>query len=128
MGSFFSSPQQTTLQPTPVEKVPGLQNLGQNLVQYFQNLLTGNLRQMPYQGYQSVYGGPGGSFPGIYSTQTGANDMLGNLLSPGGQGMQTLTNAIQQAIMQAQPQMSATQGNLGPIIGGRAQGVASQQL
>ena len=69
MGGFFSGQQQQMIPPTAVEKVPGLQNLGQQLVQYFQQLLSGQQRQMPYRGFESVYGGPGGSFPGLYQQQ-----------------------------------------------------------
>ena len=70
MGGFMSSTPVQEVQPSPVEKVPGLQNLVQQLIQQYMQQIQGMQKmQMPYQGFQSVYGGPGGSFPGIYAQQ-----------------------------------------------------------
>jgi hypothetical protein len=93
MGGFMSSTPVQQVQPSPVEKIPGLQNLGQQLMQMFQQMLSGQLRQQPYQGFQSVYGGPGGTFPGLYTnpsvgqttqpsqTQPSFQQLINNILS-----------------------------------------------
>jgi hypothetical protein len=69
MGGFMSSTPVQQVQPAPVSKIPGLDALGQQLIQQFMQMLSGQQRQMPYSGFQSVYGGPGGSFPGLYQQQ-----------------------------------------------------------
>jgi len=100
---YFGGGQASTPQvPTPVEKFPGLQNLGTQLVNMLllpilqgQAGMQGGLAQRPYKGWSSVYGGPGGTFPGAYSVLNSPNPALNGARG----GFQNTVNALISSII-----------------------------
>lgn len=108
-GGLFGS-QQTTLQPpTPVSTIPGAQNLGQALVNYYMRVLGGGNARTPYMGYSSVYGGPGGTFPSssFYGTPTPSAPSAPASANISTQDIQSLIN---QAVANATQNVPGTPG------------------
>lgn len=112
-GGFFGSQAATPISPTPVSVIPGAQGLGQSLVNYFNQLLTGATARQPYMGYQSVYGGPNNTFPTASGFGTATSGGGGG--GGGGAGTnQSIQDAINNAVAAALSQ--STGGSTGPAI------------
>ncbi len=108
MSFLFGSPQSTPMKPEPVEHLPGISGLGNQLLQRFMQILSGQLQQKPFTGFNSLFGGPGGSVPNrlqpapALNTGGGAGGTTGNTNQSG--GFQNMINMIvQQALSGREP-------------------------
>src|SRR2546430_6918957 len=107
MSWLLGSQQSTPMKPEPVEHLPGISGLGNQLLHRFMQILSGQLQQKPFTGFQSVFGGPGGSVPNRLqpapTLNTGGVGTTGGGTNQSG-GFQNMINMIvQQALSGREP-------------------------